>query len=87
MCVAQFALTMYLMILMSWLYFGCGKWIHVKGVLRTTIVKCYISNVFDHLDLLFLVSKGIAHSLKNGGNIFLWPHCISCTSSRLSKFY
>jgi hypothetical protein len=68
--VAQFASTMYLMILMSWLYFECGKWIHVKGVLGTTIVKCYIFNVFDHLDLLSLASKWIACSLKNGGNIF-----------------
>jgi hypothetical protein len=87
MCVAQFASTVYLMILMSWLYFRCGKWIHVKGILGAAIVICYISGVFDYLDLLSLASKGIACGLKDGGNIFLCPHCTSFTSSRLSRFY
>jgi hypothetical protein len=71
----------------SWLYFRCGNWIHVKGMLGAAIVICYISDVFDYLDLLSLASKGIACGLKDGGNIFLCPQCTSCISSRLSRFY
>ncbi len=78
---------MYLMVLISWLYFKCGNWIHVKGIFGTIIVICYISNVFDLLDLLSLVNKGITCSLKNEGNIFLCPRYTSCTSSKLSRFY